>query len=170
MPCQIRKAVATDASAACEVVRRSIEELCVADHRGDPATLSAWLESKTPANSERWIQSERHVAVAADRDAELVGFGLLNLDGYIALLYVAPEARFKGVSKSILGLLEREALAAGIQELKVESSKTALRFYRSAGYTSTGGCVPGFGVTSCYPMSRQLVSSGDPGRISMGDP
>jgi hypothetical protein len=33
---QIRDAVASDAEAACVVMRRSIAELCVADHRDDP--------------------------------------------------------------------------------------------------------------------------------------
>ena len=34
---EIRDAVLADAPAACEVLRRSITELCVADHQDDPA-------------------------------------------------------------------------------------------------------------------------------------
>jgi hypothetical protein len=34
---EIREAMTEDAPAACEVLRRSISELCVADHRNDPA-------------------------------------------------------------------------------------------------------------------------------------
>jgi hypothetical protein len=45
---RIRNAVPEDAAAACEVMRRSIAELCVADHRNDPAILERWLANKTP--------------------------------------------------------------------------------------------------------------------------
>ena len=34
---------AYDAQSACEVVRRSISELCAADHGNDPIILSQWL-------------------------------------------------------------------------------------------------------------------------------
>ena len=156
MSCHIRKAVLSDALLACKVVRDSIEKLCVDDHRGDAATLTDWLENKTPENFERWIQSDQHLAVAAELDERVVGFGLLNVNGYIALLYVAPEARFRGVSKALLGALEKEAMLAGIGELEVVSSATALQFYRATGYSPTGDRVQGFGVTSGYPMSREL--------------
>jgi hypothetical protein len=38
-PIEIRIAVAADAPTACEVLRRSITELCVADHSHDPEIL-----------------------------------------------------------------------------------------------------------------------------------
>jgi len=41
-PLQIRDAVAPDAEAACVVMRRSIAELCAADHRDDPKILAQW--------------------------------------------------------------------------------------------------------------------------------
>jgi hypothetical protein len=44
----IRDAVADDAPAACQVLRRSIVELCAADHGDDPAILAQWLANKTP--------------------------------------------------------------------------------------------------------------------------
>ena len=37
--------------------RRSIIELCHADHRGDGSTLSQWLANKTADNMRRWIAS-----------------------------------------------------------------------------------------------------------------
>jgi len=158
MTCATRRAVLSDADAVCEVVRRSIVDLCQADHHGDPDTLAKWLVNKTPANFERWIASEEHIALAAEIDGALVGFGLLNLQGQIALLYVAPNARFRGVSKSLLASLEKEAIAVGIRELSLESSLTALPFYSRCGYTSSGPSATGFGVTTCYPMSRPITA------------
>jgi GNAT superfamily N-acetyltransferase len=129
MNCATRRALPSDAVAACHVVRRSITELCYDDHQGDPASLASWLANKTPNNFERWIGSGEHVALVAERDSELVGFALLSLGGSIALLYVLPDVRFTGVSKHLLSALEHAAIAAGIQELKLDSSATALRFY-----------------------------------------
>jgi GNAT superfamily N-acetyltransferase len=151
-----RHAALSDAAAACEVVRRSIVELCYEDHRGDEGTLASWLANKTPAKFEQWIGSDEHIALVAERDNELVGFALLNLQGTLALLYVSPDARFSGISKALLGALEEAALAAGISEVRLESSVTALRFYTGCGYTSTGPPCTGFGITSCYPMSRRI--------------
>lgn len=155
----IRRAVLSDAAAACAVVRRSITELCYDDHRGDPTSLASWLANKTPNNFERWIGSSEHVALVAERDNELVGFALLSLGGSIVLLYVSPDARFTGVSKLLLSGLERAAIAANIKELKLESSATALRFYEGRGYASTGPPFKAFGSTMGYPMSRQMSAS-----------
>ena len=157
--CTTRRALPADAAAACDVVRRSIVELCCEDHRGDEATLTRWLANKTPSHFEQWIGSEDHVALVAERDGVLVGFALLNVKGSIALLYVSPDARFSGVSKALLLAVEEGAKAIGIGELWLESSATALRFYRECGYCSTGPPTAGFGITSGYPMSRQIGAS-----------
>jgi hypothetical protein len=39
---QIREASVEDAVEACQVVRRSIAELCHADHQDDPIVLEKW--------------------------------------------------------------------------------------------------------------------------------
>ena len=36
-----------DAIAGCDVLKRSIAELCIADHKNDPAILARWLGNKT---------------------------------------------------------------------------------------------------------------------------
>jgi len=52
---EIRDAVEADAAAACEVMRRSISELCLADHHGDCKILSAWLANKKPEIFRAWL-------------------------------------------------------------------------------------------------------------------
>src|SRR5712672_3135510 len=56
-PCvvEIRDATSDDAEAACAVVRQSISQLCVADHRNDPAILNAWLANKQPEIVAAWV-------------------------------------------------------------------------------------------------------------------
>lgn len=52
---EIRDAVPEDAPSACEVMRRSISELCGADHHNDPMILGRWLANKTPDIVASWI-------------------------------------------------------------------------------------------------------------------
>jgi len=62
---EIRDTTMDDAAQACEVLRRSISELCFADHRNDPAILDRWLANKTPENVAAWItNTEDSVLVA----------------------------------------------------------------------------------------------------------
>src|SRR5262245_40297597 len=110
MTIAVRRAIPSDANAACNVVRRSIGELCVADHQNDAATLAAWLENKTIAFFEQIINEESNSCVVALHDANVCGFGHINHSGVIGLLYVAPEARFSGVSSAMLTWLENEVL------------------------------------------------------------
>jgi len=152
----LRRAIPVDATTACSLVRSSIVELCGADHRGDEATIASWLANKTPDNFASWISSPRHVAIVAERAGSLVGFAFLNGAGIIALLYVAPESRFTGVTKAMLASLEEHAVALGIAELRLESTATALSFYERRGYSRAGETVQGFGATRAYPLSKRL--------------
>ena len=54
--------------------------------------------------------------------------------GMITLNYVSPDARFQGVSKALLAALERTAAELGLKQCRLESTKTARRFYEAAGY------------------------------------
>jgi len=157
MAIAIRRAVSADAPKACSVVCQSIVELCIADHKSDEATIAAWLANKTEANFRRWITSNQHVALVARRGSDILGFGLLNRTGKLALLYVAPAARLQGVSTSLLAGLERAAIVLGVDEISLESSLTAKRFYEARGYRASGDPVPGFGVTRAYPMVKKIV-------------
>jgi GNAT superfamily N-acetyltransferase len=81
---------------------------------------------------------------------------LLDLQGTIVLLYVSPDARFSGISKALLAALEKAAIAAGICEIRLDSSVTAYRFYSRCGYVPTGPPSKAFGITNGYPMSRGI--------------
>ncbi len=151
----IRAARHADAEQACEVVKRSLTELCHADHRGDAPTLALWLSNKTPDNMRRWI--DQHCTfVAADGGVILGVAVLMRRIGEIILNHVSPDARFGGVSKALIARLEACARELGIEAVALQSSATAIRFYLSAGYHSLGPPTPGFGVTFCHPMAKRL--------------
>jgi len=152
---QVRPAHIADADEAIDVVRRSIRRSCELDHKNDPATLSAWLGNKTAENMRRWIET-RAVFVAID-DERIIGVASVRADGVVFLNYVAPEARFKGATKSLIGEIEIWASRRGIACLVLESTATALRFYQSMGWTSAGPPEPGFGVTMRHPMRKAMA-------------
>jgi N-acetylglutamate synthase-like GNAT family acetyltransferase len=131
----IRRATSADAVEACGVLRRSIAELCYADHAGDAALLAKWLSNKTVENVGRWI-SDSHFFVA-EENGRLLGCAAMDGSGKITLNYVAPDARFRGVSKALMRALEATARGLGMEECRLESTQTALSFYRALGYART---------------------------------
>ncbi len=108
---EIRDAVPADAQAACEVLRRSIVELCVADHRNDPAILERWLANKTPEIVASWIAQPGSSLLVAVEEKTILAVGAVSDTGEISLNYVSPDARFRGVSRAILRALETRAVA-----------------------------------------------------------
>ena len=156
---EIRDATPADAAAACAVLRASISELCVADHRNDPAILAAWLANKTPEIVAGWaMQPDSSLLIAVEGDAVLAVGGVKN-SGEITLNYVAPAARFRGVSSAMLAALEARAAERGCTRCSLLSTETAHRFYLSRGYRDDGAPQGKFGTNASYPMSR-LIAGG----------
>ena len=95
--------------------------------------------------------------MVAEDDASIVGVALLSRTGEVALLYVSPDVRFRGVSKALLSTLEHEATRLGISELTLSSTSTAERFYSRCGFMSAGEPTKGFGLTMRLPMSKRIA-------------
>lgn len=153
---EIRDARPGDAQAACEVMRRSIAELCGADHYDDPAILARWLGNKTPENVLAWMaQPATSVLVAAEGET-LLAVGAVTDAGDIRLNYVSPGARFRGVSTALLAAMEARAAERGSRQCRLASTETARRFYLSRGYVERGPPQGGFGTAGGYPMTKDL--------------
>jgi GNAT superfamily N-acetyltransferase len=153
---KIRDATVADAAAACEVMRASIAELCVADHHNDPEILGRWLASKTPENLAAWITDpEASMLLAVEGDVVLA-VGAVRNDGEITLNYVSPAARFRGASSALLGALEARAKERDNTHCKLLSTDTAHRFYLSRGYVGRGEPQHKFGTSSSYPMLKSI--------------
>lgn len=153
---QTRDARPEDATAACDVLRRSIAELCVSDHRNDPAIVTRWLANKTPESVGSWIAQPGNSVLLAVEGDSVLAVGAVTDSGEISLNYVSPEARFRGVSRTLLQALEARASQRGATICTLTSTETALRFYRSAGYREAGTPTGCFGTTG-YPMAKALL-------------
>jgi GNAT superfamily N-acetyltransferase len=153
---QIRKAVPQDAAQACDVIRRSIVELCQPDHSDDPTILEKWLANKTPDNVRTWIVApDGHMFVALEGE-KILGVAAVRSSGEITLNYVAPAARFRGVSKALLERLETTAAALGVDRCLLTSTATARKFYLAAAYRDLGPPTSGFATSASRRMEKRL--------------
>lgn len=157
MSLRIRPATAADASAACDVLRRSITGCCAQDHGGDPARLQPWLRNKTPDRVRDFILAPAHFPVLAEQDGVVAGFALASAAGEVLLCYVTPEARWTGTGKALLAAMEQRARAAGLPLLRLESTRTALPFYTRNGFTPSGPAITMYGLQA-QPMHKPLVA------------
>ena len=155
----IRPAVLKDVSKACDTLRRSIAELCVADHGNDKAILGQWLANKTPEVFASWLKDTGNTVLVADHNGLIAAVGVVNNDGEITCNYVSPDFRFQGVSKLLLAGLEAVSLKQGNSGTTLFSTKTAHGFYRAAGYKNGGTPFFKFGTES-YPMFKRLAQNG----------
>lgn len=136
---RIRDALPDDAAASTLVLRESISQLCVADHNNDPGELSGWLANKTTDTFLKWLAEPDLVMRVAARENEILGVGSCNTAlRKVVLLYVAPEHRFVGVSAALLTDLEEILKTHGTGRMSLESTATALSFYKSRGWQPVG--------------------------------
>jgi GNAT superfamily N-acetyltransferase len=153
---EIRCAKAEDALAACQVLRRSITELCVSDHRNDPTILGRWLANKTPENIVSWITQPGNSVLVAAESGSILAVGAVTKAGNITLNYVSPDARFRGVSRALLNALEARALEHGNTQCTLNSTGTARQFYQANGYVKNGEPDSAYGIPG-YPMFKLLT-------------
>ncbi len=138
------------------VLIASIIELCAADYDNDPEKLAAWTRNKSPEGIIAMLSNPDMVLLVAERDGSVLAVGAVNRAGEVALNYVAPEARFTGISRAMMARLEAELVALGFAEGRLEATATARRFYRDAGWSDDGPQATGRKVNG-YPMRKRLV-------------
>lgn len=118
-----------------EVLKRSIKELCVSDHKNNPSKLEDWLINKTPENVSKWINNpSNHILVALNNKIEIIGVSAINNEGEILLNYLLPEFLSKGIGKCMLYEMELFAKKSGITRIIALSTLTALDFYKRNGF------------------------------------
>lgn len=150
---EIRQATNLDAEEGSAVLRRSITELCQADHEDDVVKIAAWTANKTSEAWSNWLKLTDVTIYVAVIDGRIAGVGAVTTGGEVRLNYVSPDARYCGVSKALLSRMEQDTLARGITRCTLESTKTAYQFYRTAGYRSLDGSSIDGGW-----MEKQLIS------------
>lgn len=159
---ELRKAEADDAPAACQLLRRSIEQGCQTEHRDDPVLLGAWLGNKTPENVRTWFASATNYALVAEHAGQLLGLALLNQAGKVALCYVDPDCLRQGIGSELLAALEAQASAWNIGRLHLQSPVSASPFFERHGYVNGGK------DTACFGLACEVLFKRIDGRCDAG--
>ncbi|MFT5260160.1 MAG: hypothetical protein ACI9J2_000634 [Saprospiraceae bacterium] len=103
---KIRGAIAAYGIEACEVLRRSINEVCAPDYDNE-ALLREWLSNKTQENVKQRIESDHtHAVVCLDGENKLVGFGMLAASGEVLLNYLVPNALYQENGRKLLEFMQ----------------------------------------------------------------
>ena len=161
---EVRAARKEDAPAASRVLRDSISALCAADHGGDPERIVQWCANKTPDVFVTWLdQPGLHVFVSeqnGETGCEIACVGALVDSGMVLLNYVDPRFRGQGQSTAMLNHLEAVLAGFDVEVATLESTATALDFYRRAGWQDAGEPFVRFGMAG-YPMRKRLSAASD---------
>ena len=160
MEINIRRAALEDREAICEIHASSIRGLGSSHYSDDE--VDAWAGRKTPSDYDGLI-SDRHVVVA-ECDHSTMGFGTLDITkGEILQLYIHPDHARKGIGSLILDELLSVARVSGLEEVHLNSSLHAKRFYVRAGFQPGPMCKHRFrsgGEIDCISMTRRLHDPG----------
>jgi GNAT superfamily N-acetyltransferase len=152
----VRPAEPKDADATVDVLRRSVTELCSADHQNDATALAEWLANKTTRNFLAWLANKNNLCVVAEDGDGLLGMGMLGRNGKINLLYLRPGVQRRGIGKAIYLAMEQQAQTWGLQKLTTESTTAACAFYERMGFVRAGDAVRGLGLALSQPYEKAL--------------
>lgn len=155
MSIPVRPAKSGDVAAMSRVLTASITELCAADHGNAPEAIAAWTANKTVEGVAAMLANPDLLMFVAEHEGRVAAVGAVTRAGAVALNYVAPEARFRGLSKALLARMEAELADLGFAEARLEATATARRFYERAGWTPDGPQATGRQVNG-FPMRKML--------------
>lgn len=154
----IRDAREEDANKICEVLIRSVREVCAADYNNDEAVLENWCSNKRPDVVSDWVRDPDKFLIVS----ELPPHGIVGVAMYarseaaVHLCYLVPEGLHQGFGTALLQALEAEAARLKHSRISLISSITARDFYKRNGYVENGE--PRFwGKVLAYPMSKTLA-------------
>jgi ribosomal-protein-alanine N-acetyltransferase len=117
----------------------------------------------TPPRVLRSILDPATNVLIACGEGRLLGFGIMKYhdeESHLLLLAVREDAARCGIGRSLVGWLERSALAAGVGQVYLEvrvSNASARTFYARQGYREIQ-TLPGYyqGREACVRLARDL--------------
>jgi putative acetyltransferase len=125
-----------DAAVLTELYARSVR------HYGpraySPAQVAVWAAMADVGRTAARCTDGRHVRVAQDAAGQVLGFGDLEADGHLDMLYIAPEAEGLRVGSLLYAALEQHARTLGLSRIFVEASELAKPLFERRGFATQG--------------------------------
>src|SRR5262245_537898 len=136
----IRPLAPEDAEGVLHVHHAAVHRTAAADY--PPDVLRDWSPPVTAERLERYRQNlarEDETTLVAVAGGRIVGFAsIVAALAELRALYVSPDLGRRGVGASLLHGVEELARERGLEELHLDASLTAERFYSRYGYESQG--------------------------------
>lgn len=128
----IRRFIDADAPALCEIFYRSVHE--VASARYTPEQVNAW--APVVPDYTRWLDRLREydTFVACGDAGFPVAWMMTSGEGYVDMLFAAPEAAGRGIVTHLYAVAEDAARARGIATLTAHASFLAQPFFLKHGW------------------------------------
>lgn len=106
----------------------TVHAVCAKDYAA--AQLDAWASGTVELDA--WNRSFlAHTSVVAEENGRIVGFGDMDVSGYLDRLYVHKDFQRQGIGAAICDALESTVLA---DIITTHASITAVPFFSSRGY------------------------------------
>lgn len=103
-----------------------------------PAQVAVWAATADVGRTAARCSDGRQVWVALDNAGGMLGFGDLEADGHLDMLYVAPEADGLHVGSLLYAAIEAHAREHGMARIFVEASELARPLFERRGFTLLG--------------------------------
>ncbi len=131
----VRGFVAEDAERVSELIRATLLTSNAADYPlADLESLADWYSAAGLIS--RLPVAHRIVALAEDGDDTIVGTAARR-ENRLESFFVHPDWQRRGVGSLLLEALEEDARLAALRAVWLESSLTAVGFYRRRGFAPT---------------------------------
>lgn len=127
----IKEAKLSDLEEILIVFKETIRTICKNDYSDEQ--INVWVSSIK--NQEKWKNKIRNqFFLIAELNNKILGFGSLDNDDYIDLLYVNKNFLRQGVAKRLYKNLKEEAMRKGKGKLISDVSITAVPFFKNMGF------------------------------------
>ncbi|WP_394205207.1 GNAT family N-acetyltransferase [Shewanella waksmanii] len=151
----IRKALAADIDAICQLRKRAILAQC-ADFYSEKQ-LALWTQGEVSPTIKQDIIDAFYVA---EIDQLVVGCGMLTVKkAMLDAIFVDPDYFGQGIATQMVTFLEQQAKEHGLSHLTLEATLNAAAFYRTCGFVgdniATYQSPRGISL-ACVPMQKQL--------------
>lgn len=127
----LRRATLEDLAEIQQLFVETIETICSKDYSKEQ--IMVWTSSIE--NQEKWQKMivNQYFILAIETD-KIVGFGSLENDDYLDVLYVHKDFQQKGIANFLYEILEKEAISKNATQLISDVSITAKPFFESKGF------------------------------------
>ena len=132
MTISLRRYESRDAAATLDIFYQAVHVTAASSY--SPEQIAVWAPEDIDVESWGRKQITRN-GVVAEIDGEVAGFSDVDAQGYIDMMFVAPEYGRMGVASALMAWIVVEASRRGARNLSTNASEAAKDFFEKHGFT-----------------------------------